>query len=168
MSATSLYAPAKWHMTAEAADDITGVQEYVAALATHDLCCADAVHAVAAFDLAPPYVPSTNLHVWETGFTDWRALWSPSQMHVWSLTPQLPLSWANEHQMLAVSHTLTMPAVPTAIAAPDVPPAIPVVLRLRGGGKRARSTMRAPDAAGGTVATSLRRTPQRRKLNFEC
>ena len=138
------YAPSKWHISNDAANEIEGAQEYLAALALSNLSSPGAVHGAAAFDLT-----STDLHVWETGVTDWWCLWSPSQMHVWSSTQQVPLSWAHEHQMLTMSHALTPPAVTTTIAAPDEPPAIPFVLRLRGGGKRARSKIRAPDDGGG-------------------
>ena len=96
------YAPAQWRMTAEAADEVTAVQEYVASLATHDLCCADAAHAVAAFDLASPYV-----HDIATGIVDWSSFLSPAQHHIWYLVHSTPLSWI----YLPAPHSLPLPIV---------------------------------------------------------
>ena len=128
------YAPAQWRMTAEAADEVTGVQEYVASLATHDLCCADAVHAVAAFDLASPYV-----HDIATGIVDWSSFLSPAQHHIWYLVHSTPLSWI----YLPAPHSLPLPIVQV------MPPTIHLSAGLRGGGKRALSRSVAAGSGGG-------------------
>ena len=127
-------------MTAEAADEVTGVQEYVAALATHDLCCADAVHAVAAFDLASPYV-----HDIVTGIDDWSCFFSPAQHHVWHLVHSTPLSWVH----LLAPHSLPLPSVQV------MPPTIYLTAGLRGGGKRASSRFTAAGSGGGMDPTAL-------------
>ena len=121
-------------MTAEAADEVTGVQEYVAALATHDLCCANAVHAVAAFDLASPYV-----HDIATGMVDWSCFLSPAQHHIWHLVYSTPLSWI----YLPAPHSLPLPSVQV------MPPTIHLSAGLHGRGKRAFSRSVAAGSGGG-------------------
>ena len=84
------YAPSKTYISQDAQWEIQGVQEYVAALAAHDLANMGNIFVAAAFDLR-------SLTVVELlqGHADWRSFWSPAQQHVHALTPQIPISWGS-------------------------------------------------------------------------
>ena len=84
------YAPSKTYISQEAQWELQGAQEYVAALAAHDLANTGNVFAAAAFDLR-----SSSVMELSQGLADWSSFLSPSQQHIHALTAQIPMSWGS-------------------------------------------------------------------------
>ena len=159
--AVPLHAQSKSYASEEAMYEITGAQEYVAALAAHDMAHSGSVYITAAFDLAaddPDEVAQ--------GLLDWQAFVSPTQQHLHTLTVQWPTSWVSvadwAHATLLGTH---LQHVLETIPAPvHVPSQFPEGLHMApGAGADAASYLRAAAmSCAGVLLCASRRDNQMR------
>ena len=92
------YAPSKTHISQDAQWELQGVQEYVAALAAHDLANTGNIFVVAAFDLGTSSIVELS-----QGHADWICFLSWAQQHLHASTPENPISWGNVADEAAVA-----------------------------------------------------------------
>ena len=120
-------APSKWHASTEALNEIHGLEDYVAALAAHDLQVEQPSYAIAAFDLDHEH-PLANF----AGLEDWSSFISPGNP-VFASTAALPLTWGSlgdaSFESIVQNHLAGMSGA-------TAPPTLCLTSRLPGGAKK--------------------------------
>ena len=119
--------PSKWNTTAEVLNDVHGLEDYVAALATHDLQVEHPIYAAAAFDLN-----HANSIANAQGLDDWNAFMSPGNP-AFASTAALPLSWGS---LVDATPGSTIQSHLADMSGATAPPTLFLTARLPGGGKK--------------------------------
>ena len=79
-------------------DEINAAQEYIAALAAHDLQGSGLVYLSAALNLA-----TDDPYELQQALADWQSFSSPAQQHLHALTPEWPITWGSVQDLYHAS-----------------------------------------------------------------